>query len=81
MSALDIEVIDVGNPRARNRRIFKEIVTSVAELGLKRRITVKRKDGDGETRFDRLRSRPVCTENPKSDRNGDEVRPGWHVNE
>jgi hypothetical protein len=24
---------------------------------------------------------PVCTENPKSERNGDEVRPGWHVNE
>ena len=23
----------------------------------------------------------VCAENPKSDRNGDEVRPGWHVNE
>jgi hypothetical protein len=23
----------------------------------------------------------VCTENPKSDRNGDEVRPGWHVSE
>ena len=25
-------------------------------------------------------SYPVCTENPKSDRNGDEVRPGWRVN-
>ena len=24
---------------------------------------------------------PVCTKIPKSDRNGDEVRPGWHVNE
>jgi hypothetical protein len=23
----------------------------------------------------------VCTENPKSDHNDDEVRPGWHVNE
>jgi len=23
----------------------------------------------------------VCTENPNSDHSGDEVRPGWHVNE
>ncbi|MET4274286.1 MULTISPECIES: plasmid partitioning protein RepB C-terminal domain-containing protein [unclassified Bradyrhizobium] len=44
--------IDVVNPRARNRRIFKEIVTSVAELGLKRPITVKRQVGDGEQRYD-----------------------------
>jgi ParB-like chromosome segregation protein Spo0J len=60
MSALDIGVIDVGNPRARNRRIFKEIVTSVAELGLKRPITVKRKDGDGETRFDLVCGQGLC---------------------
>jgi ParB family transcriptional regulator, chromosome partitioning protein len=56
-SVQSIEIIPVGaievvNPRARNRRIFKEIVTSVAELGLKRPITVKRKGGDGEPRFD-----------------------------
>ncbi|MCP1973894.1 plasmid partitioning protein RepB C-terminal domain-containing protein [Bradyrhizobium elkanii] len=47
-----IGAIDVVNPRARNRRVFKEIVTSVAELGLKRPITVKRKAGDGEQRYD-----------------------------
>jgi hypothetical protein len=23
----------------------------------------------------------VCIENPNSDHSGDEVRPGWHVNE
>lgn len=56
-SAQDIEIIpvsaiDVVNPRARNRRIFKEIVTSVAELGLKRPITVKRKPGDDGQRYD-----------------------------
>jgi ParB family transcriptional regulator, chromosome partitioning protein len=56
-SAQCIEIIPVGsidvvNPRARNRRIFKEIVTSVAELGLKRPITVKRKSGEGEVRYD-----------------------------
>jgi ParB family chromosome partitioning protein len=49
---LPITAIDVVNPRARNRRIFKEIVTSVAELGLKRPITVRRKPGDGEQRYD-----------------------------
>jgi ParB family chromosome partitioning protein len=57
MGSEGIEIIPIGaievvNPRARNRRIFKEIVTSVAELGLKRPITVKRKPGDGEPRFD-----------------------------
>ena len=49
---IPISAIDVVNPRARNRRIFKEIVTSVAELGLKRPITVKRRSGDGEPSFD-----------------------------
>lgn len=49
---LPTNAIDVVNPRARNRRIFKEIVTSVAELGLKRPITVRRKPGDGEQRYD-----------------------------
>ncbi|UGA42429.1 ParB N-terminal domain-containing protein [Bradyrhizobium quebecense] len=49
---ISIDAIDVVNPRARNRRVFKEIVTSVAELGLKRPITVKRKAGDGEQRYD-----------------------------
>jgi ParB family chromosome partitioning protein len=49
---IPVSAIDVVNPRARNRRIFKEIVTSVAELGLKRPITVKRKPGDGEVRYD-----------------------------
>lgn len=49
---IPVGAIDVVNPRARNRRIFKEIVTSVAELGLKRPITVKRKACDGEPRYD-----------------------------
>jgi ParB family transcriptional regulator, chromosome partitioning protein len=49
---IPVGAIDVVNPRARNRRIFKEIVTSVAELGLKRPITVKRKHSEGEPRYD-----------------------------
>jgi ParB family chromosome partitioning protein len=49
---IPVNAIDVVNPRVRNRRIFKEIVTSVAELGLKRPITVKRKEVDGDQRYD-----------------------------
>jgi ParB family chromosome partitioning protein len=49
---IPVNAIDVVNPRVRNRRIFKEIVTSVAELGLKRPITVKRKQIDGDPRYD-----------------------------
>jgi ParB family transcriptional regulator, chromosome partitioning protein len=49
---IPVNAIDVVNPRVRNRRIFKEIVTSVAELGLKRPITVKRKQVEGEQRYD-----------------------------
>jgi len=32
--------IDVLNPRARNKRVFQELVTSIANLGLKKPITV-----------------------------------------
>ncbi|MCC8939262.1 ParB N-terminal domain-containing protein [Bradyrhizobium sp. Arg68] len=49
---IPVNTIDVVNPRARNRRIFREITTSVAELGLKRPITVRRKETDNETRYD-----------------------------
>lgn len=52
IEVIPVGAIDVVNPRARNRRIFKEIVTSVAELGLKRPITVKRKEAGSESRFD-----------------------------
>lgn len=40
--------IAVLNPRARNKKVFNELVTSIANLGLKKPITVsRRKDGDG----------------------------------
>ncbi len=41
---IPVERIDVINPRARNKKIFKEIVSNIAELGLKRPITVTRRD-------------------------------------
>jgi ParB family chromosome partitioning protein len=46
--APDVEMIPVSeitvlNPRARNKRVFQELVTSIANLGLKRPITVSRR--------------------------------------
>jgi hypothetical protein len=37
-----IERITVINPRVRNKKIFKQITSNIAELGLKRPITVTR---------------------------------------
>ena len=49
---IPIDRIVVINPRVRNRKIFKEIVTNIAEIGLKRPITVTRHiDTDG-ARYD-----------------------------
>lgn len=43
---ISIASITVLNPRSRNRKIFQELVTSIANLGLKRPITVSiRPDG------------------------------------
>lgn len=39
--------IRVLNPRSRNKRIFSELVTSIAHLGLKKPITVSRRNGHG----------------------------------
>jgi ParB family chromosome partitioning protein len=45
---LPIAAITVGNPRARNERVFNELVSSIAQLGLKKPITVSaRPDGSG----------------------------------
>ena len=46
--SIPIEAIEVLNPRARNKRIFEELVESIAKVGLKRPITVRRAEaGDG----------------------------------
>lgn len=45
---IPIDRITVLNPRVRNRRVFDEIVTNIAEVGLKRPITVTRRaEADG----------------------------------
>lgn len=43
-----VDSISVLNPRARNKRIFGELVTSIANLGLKKPITVSRRNGNGK---------------------------------
>ncbi|ODS57817.1 MAG: chromosome partitioning protein ParB [Acidobacteria bacterium SCN 69-37] len=42
---IPIAAIAVMNPRARNRRVFNELVTSIRQLGLKRPITVCQRQG------------------------------------
>jgi ParB/RepB/Spo0J family partition protein len=41
-----VDAITVLNPRARNRRVFHELITSIAHLGLKKPITVSRREGE-----------------------------------
>ena len=41
---IPVDQISVANPRVRNRKVFDEIVENIAELGLKRPITVARRD-------------------------------------
>jgi ParB family transcriptional regulator, chromosome partitioning protein len=49
---IPIDLIDVVNPRERNQRIFKEFVSNVATVGLKRPITVTRREKPDGTRYD-----------------------------
>jgi ParB family transcriptional regulator, chromosome partitioning protein len=49
---IPIHLIDVINPRDRNRKIFKEFVSNIAKVGLKRPITVARRVKADGTRYD-----------------------------
>src|ERR1700749_554112 len=49
---IQLDQIEIVNPRVRNRKVFKEIVDNIATLGLKRPITVARRSGPGEARYD-----------------------------
>lgn len=42
IASIPIDSIEVLNPRARNRRVFDELVESIRAVGLKRPITVRR---------------------------------------
>jgi ParB family chromosome partitioning protein len=49
---IPVDRINVVNPRVRNKKIFREIVSNIAELGLKRPITVSRRDDLEGPRYD-----------------------------
>jgi ParB family chromosome partitioning protein len=48
LKVIPIEKIRILNPRARNQRNFHEIVNSIAQVGLKRPITVSPRLSDGD---------------------------------
>jgi len=47
-----IDRIHVVNPRVRNQKIFREIVTNIAQIGLKKPITVTKHDDPDGPRYD-----------------------------
>jgi ParB family chromosome partitioning protein len=49
---IPMDRITVVNPRVRNRNAFREIVDNIAELGLKRPITVAARQSDDGLRYD-----------------------------
>jgi ParB family chromosome partitioning protein len=44
---IPVDAISVVNPRIRNQKVFDKIVANIAELGLKRPITVAARDDSG----------------------------------
>jgi ParB family transcriptional regulator, chromosome partitioning protein len=49
---IPIERITIINPRLRNKRLFKEIIANIAEVGLKKPVTVTRRDAPDGPRYD-----------------------------
>ena len=49
---IPVSKITVLNPRSRNKRQHREIVNNIEAIGLKRPITVSRRDGAGGPRYD-----------------------------
>jgi ParB family chromosome partitioning protein len=49
---IPIDRITVVNPRVRNRKAFEEIVENIAELGLKRPITVAERESEDGPRYE-----------------------------
>jgi ParB family transcriptional regulator, chromosome partitioning protein len=49
---IPIGLITVVNPRVRSKRIFEEIVANIAELGLKRPVTVARREHPNGPRYE-----------------------------
>src|SRR3954470_15871597 len=49
---IPVDRITVLNPRVRNKKIFTEIISNIAELGLKKPITVTRREDEDGPRYD-----------------------------
>ena len=49
---MPVDKIAVVNPRVRNQKVFREIVSNIAAIGLKRPITVARRVELGEPRYE-----------------------------
>jgi ParB family transcriptional regulator, chromosome partitioning protein len=49
---IPLDAINVLNPRARNRRQHREIVENISLIGLKRPITVSRRQTENAVRYD-----------------------------
>jgi ParB family chromosome partitioning protein len=49
---ISVDRITVLNPRVRNKKIFREIISNIAELGLKKPITVTRRENNDGARYD-----------------------------
>jgi len=47
-----LDLISVVNPRIRNKKVFREIVANIAEIGLKKPITLARHDHPEGPRYD-----------------------------
>jgi ParB family chromosome partitioning protein len=52
VTEIPVDKIWVLNPRSRSRRVFREVVASIAAVGLKRPITVTRRDRPEGTQYD-----------------------------
>jgi ParB family transcriptional regulator, chromosome partitioning protein len=49
---IPVDRITVINPRVRSKKIFKEVISSIAQVGLKKPITVTRREGPDGPRYD-----------------------------
>lgn len=52
VSLIPIDHITVVNPRVRNKKVFKEIVDNISAIGLKKPITVAKRDTPDGPRYD-----------------------------
>ena len=51
---IPIALIDVVNPRVRNKRSFRQMAENIREVGLKKPVTVARREGPRGARYDLL---------------------------